>query len=237
MKKLNHLVLALAVGAVPLVFAQTPPPAQPPAGDPSSASSPHQRETTEQKGAEAPTSASQTPDSASSPHQRQTTGKEPGDQMKMAAAEKAGADPASFVKMAAQMGMTEVEVAKLAARKGQDEQVREFAQRMIQDHSTANKELAGLAQRKGWSVPTSLDSEHQAVVQKLSTKSGADFDGAYSKQMMADHEKTVALFESASRSSDAELASWAKKKLPTLKEHRHMASALPAASSESRHQE
>jgi len=152
-----------------------------------------------------------------------------GDKMKMAA-DKSGADPATFVKKAAQGGLTEVEVAKIASSKTQDPQIRSFAQRMVKDHSMANQELTTLAKSKGLQVPASLDAEHKAIVQKLSSKSGADFDAAYSKQMMEDHDKTIALFEGATQSSDADLAAFAKKTLPTLKEHQHLADALPGAS-------
>src|SRR6476659_6245466 len=95
-----------------------------------------------------------------------------------------GADPATFVKKAALGGMTEVEASKLAADKAEDPQVRSFAQKMVTDHTAANEELQSLAKQKGWKVPTSLDTEHKAIVQKLGTKSGANFDAAYSEQMM-----------------------------------------------------
>lgn len=146
------------------------------------------------------------------------------------ATDKSGADPATFVKKAALGGMTEVETSKLAASKAQDPQVKSFAQKMVTDHTAANEELKSLATKKGWTLPTSLDAEHKAVVQKLSAKSGADFDAAYSKQMMQDHEKTVALFKGATQSSDADLAKWAEKTLPTLEKHEQLAANLPAES-------
>jgi putative membrane protein len=201
MNILNRIAVVLLAGAVPAVYGQTPP-AEPATSDPSSASSAHQQE---------------------------TMGRNTGGKMKMAA-DKDGADPATFVKKAAQGGMTEVEVAKLASSKTQNPEIRSFAQKMVKDHSAANEELATLAKSKGWQVPASLDAEHTAVAQKLSAKSGADFDAAYSKQMKADHEKTIALFEGATKSSDSDLVAFAKKTLPTLKEHRHLADALPAAS-------
>jgi putative membrane protein len=89
--------------------------------------------------------------------------------------------------------------------------------------------LASLAKSKGLQVPTSLDAEHQAIVQKLSNKKGADFDAAYGKQMKEDHAKTVALFQAATKTSDPDLAAFAKKTLPTLTEHKHLAGELPGA--------
>jgi len=138
-------------------------------------------------------------------------------------------DPASFVTKAAQGGLTEVAVSKAAEASSQDPKVKQFAEQMVRDHSKANDELASLAKSKGLQVPTSLDAEHQAIVQKLSNKKGADFDAAYGKQMKEDHAKTVALFQAATKTSDPDLAAFAKKTLPTLTEHKHLAGELPGA--------
>jgi putative membrane protein len=228
MSKLNHVVLAILIGAAPALYAQNQP-AEPSSGDPNSASSPHQREATGQTGtAEAPTTESPEAGAAASPHQKEAVGESSGNKMKMAGM--GPTDPATFVKKAALGGMTEVETSKLAVSKAQDPKVRSFAQQMVRDHSAANEELKSLAARKGWTLPTSLDAEHKGVVQKLSAKSGVAFDEAYSKQMMEDHEKTVAMFEAASKSSDKDLAQWVTKTLPTIEQHEQLASTLPGAS-------
>src|SRR4051794_35989548 len=64
-------------------------------------------------------------------------------------AERTPPDLTTFVKKAAQDGMTEVEVGKLALTKSQDPAVRGFAQKMVDDHSKANAELAQIAAAKG----------------------------------------------------------------------------------------
>jgi len=97
---------------------------------------------------------------------------------------------------------------------------------MVRDHSKANEQLASLAKSKGLSVPLSLDAEHRAIVQKLSNKKGAEFDAAYVKQMQEDHANTVALFQSATKSTDADLAAFANNTLPTLEQHEHLADDL-----------
>jgi putative membrane protein len=140
-----------------------------------------------------------------------------------------GSDPATFVKNAAQGGLTEVALSRAAASKAQDPAIRKFAEHMVQDHSQANDELMSVAKKKGLEIPSALDSEHQAILQKLSHESGRGFDSAYSNQMVTDHRKTVALFEQACQSSDADVAAFAKKTLPTLKEHERMAEELPGA--------
>jgi putative membrane protein len=229
MTTLNRTFLAAFLPAVALAAAgavqaqNTTPPAG--AGDPTGASSPHQRSTTGAKTPEAGATGSPEASSASSPHQRSAAA-EGVSESKLQMARQDGAVPASFVKKAALDGMTEVELAQVALSKSKDEKVRSFAQRMVADHGKANKELATLAKSKQMDVPTSLDAEHQAMVQSLSGKSGAAFDASYSEHMRADHAKAIALFEGASQGTDMELAAFAKKTLPTLQDHKKMADAL-----------
>ena len=135
--------------------------------------------------------------------------------------------PAVFVSKAAQDGMTEVELGKIALGKTQNSEVRDFAQRMVADHGKANQELAAIAKTKGINAPKTLDAQHKDMVRKLESQSGAAFDVEYSRHMNMDHDKAIELFEAASKSSDADLAGFAKKTLPTLKEHKEMASKLP----------
>lgn len=144
-----------------------------------------------------------------------------------AEAERTAPTPAVFINKAAQDGRAEIEAAELALAKSQDPSVRSFAQRMVTDHGKANAELASIAKAKGIDVPKELDAEHQKHVDALCAKSGTEFDREYSQHMNVDHHQAVALFEAASRSPDKELAQFAKKTLPTLKEHRQLAEKLP----------
>jgi putative membrane protein len=134
----------------------------------------------------------------------------------------------TFVAKAAQAGMTEVEVGKIALSKSKDPAIRGFAQKMVDDHSKANSELAAIAESKGVKPPKKLDAEHQAMVKSLESVPAGEFDRQYSKHMNMDHTKAIALFESASRADDPQLAEFAQKTLPTLKVHKQLAEKLPA---------
>ncbi len=219
------LLLASTLAAVAAAHAQTP---KPPTGtgDPSAASTPHQRSATGAKSAESSPAGSPEAAAASTPHQQAATGAKGGEaKLKMAHAD--GMVPATFTKKAAMDGMTEVELGKIALAKSQDSKIRKFAERMVADHSKANDQLAAIAKSKNIEVPKSLDSEHQAMIQSLNSKSGAAFDAAYSEHMAMAHAQALALFDGASMSADADLAGFAKKTVPTLKEHKKMADALP----------
>jgi putative membrane protein len=220
---IGALAALLATSVAPCVFAQTPTPAP----DPSAASSPHQRDVTGSKAPESAATNGSAPGDASSPHQQeavQGSTRSDGDAQMGRQNE-----PSVFVKTAAQDGMTEVELGKLAMDKSNNAAVKRFAQKMVQDHGAANAELSGIAKGKSLKVPAGLDEEHQGMVKKLAAKSGAAFDADYAKHMAMDHTQAVAVFQSEAKSSDPELATFAKKTLPTLQEHKRMADSLQAS--------
>lgn len=133
-----------------------------------------------------------------------------------------------FIMDAAIGGMMEVELGRVAAQQGSSDAVKQFGQRMVDDHSKANEELMSLAASKGITLPTTMDEKHHKDMTKLSAMTGANFDRAYSKMMLSDHKKDVSEFEKQStKGADPDLKAFASKTLPTLKEHLQMASALP----------
>jgi putative membrane protein len=136
----------------------------------------------------------------------------------------------NFLMDAAMGGMLEVELGRLATQKGASDAVKQFGQRMVDDHGKANQELMSLAQSKGITLPTEIDEKHKKDMTKLSALTGADFDREYGKMMLSDHRKDVSEFEKQStRGTDADLKAFASKTLPTLKEHLKMAESLPGA--------
>jgi putative membrane protein len=134
-----------------------------------------------------------------------------------------------FAMEAAVGGMEEVELGRLAAQKGASDEVRQFGQHMVDDHSKANDDLMQVASGKGWALPTALDAKHQADVQKLSAMSGEAFDREYVKMMVKDHKKDVSEFQKESmRGADADVKSFATRTLPTLQEHLQMIQRIDA---------
>jgi putative membrane protein len=214
----------LAAGAATLTVAQTP--SQSPSS-PSAASSPSQRQATGAAASEAPTTNGADPGTASTPSQHQTL--ENSSRADTAKAVNGAATPASFVSTAAQDGMTEVALGKLALHKSSNDDVKQFAQKMVEDHGAANSDLAAIAKAQGITVPTRLDAKHEAMVKEMSAKSGTAFDQAYAAHMAKAHTEAVALFEAASNSSDPELSLFARKTLPTLQQHEQLADNLRAS--------
>jgi putative membrane protein len=131
---------------------------------------------------------------------------------------------ATFIKEAAQGGMAEVELGRLGVERAESPDVRQFAQRMVDDHSKANDELMEIASKKGVAVPKDLDPKHKAAKDRLSKLSGRDFDRAFMRDMMSDHDHDVTAFQKQSaKGHDPELKAWIDKTLPTLKEHKQLA--------------
>jgi len=129
-------------------------------------------------------------------------------------------DDSKFAVEAANGGMSEVELGKLAQMKATNAKVKEFAEMMVMDHSKANDELKALAKTKNITLPDSVNSESKDTAKKLTEKSGADFDKAYVSAMVDDHKKDVAKFEDASKNlKDADLKAFVDKTLPVLKGH------------------
>jgi putative membrane protein len=130
------------------------------------------------------------------------------------------ADDAKFAVDAANGGMTEIELSKLAVAQATNAKVKEFAEGMIADHSKAGDELKAIAVTKNITLPDSLNADSKKAWTDLSAKKGADFDKAYVDKMVSDHKSTVDLFESASKNvKDPELKAFADKTLPTIKAH------------------
>lgn len=119
-------------------------------------------------------------------------------------------------------------LSRVAAQKGTNDAVKQFGQRMVDDHSKANTELMSVASSKGVTLPTELDAKHKAELTKFSNMSATAFDRAYSKEMLDDHVKDVAAFEKEStKGTDADLKAFATRTLPTLQDHLKLAKALP----------
>ncbi len=216
----------LAAAGATVAVAQTQPPTETPSS-PDAASSPHQRQATGTGTNEAPAANGAEPEAASSPHQRGAMhGSSKAD---TDTAMSKGATPETFVKTAAEDGMAEVGLAKLALKKSTNNDVKQFAQKMQQDHEQANEELASIAKSKGLTLPKKPDAKSEALMKTMGAKSGAAFDREYADHMAKDHSKAVALFQTASQSSDPQLAAFAKKTLPTLQEHKQLADNLKAS--------
>jgi putative membrane protein len=149
-----------------------------------------------------------------------TTGASTGSAMSAQGSAHVASSDRKFIEKAAQGGMAEVKLGQLATQKASSDQVKQFGQRMVDDHSKANDQLKQVASDKGVTLPTQLDRSTQREYDKLSKLSGAAFDREYMKHMVSDHKKDVSEFKSeANKARDADVKQFASSTLPTLEEH------------------
>jgi len=135
-----------------------------------------------------------------------------------------------FVEDAAKGGMAEVALAKIAEQRASSPEVKQFAQRMEQDHSKANEQLRQIAEAKGVTMPAGPKAADKHEESKLSKLQGQDFDREYMDYMVKDHKKDVKEFQKqAQKAKDPDVKSFAQQTAPTLEEHLQMAQNADAA--------
>jgi len=130
------------------------------------------------------------------------------------------AEDAKFATDAANGGLAEVALGKLAQTKATNPKVKSFADMMVTDHSKANDELAAIAKAKNITLPAAPDADHQKKLDDLSKLSGKDFDKAYVDAMVDGHKKTLDLMNMAAKDcKDSELKAFAAKTAPVVQTH------------------
>ena len=129
-------------------------------------------------------------------------------------------DHKEFMRKAAESGLAEVQMGKLAQSKGYSQSVKNYGSMMERDHSKANQTLQTLAGKKSYTLPKRTSDSMQQTYDRLSKKTGEDFDKAFIDQMVKDHRDVIDLFEKEIKNgNDPEIKTWATQILPTLKQH------------------
>lgn len=140
-----------------------------------------------------------------------------------------GSDASGFIAKAAQGGVAEIQLGQLAHTRATNPDLKNFASRLVLDHTKTNNELNQLASRKGLAMPRELSSEHKVLVDKLTQLPNPEFDRAYADAMIADHQKDVDLYKKQAESgTDPDVKAFAVQTLPSLQEHLKMSQEVRA---------
>ena len=134
-----------------------------------------------------------------------------------------------FIQQALASGMAEVQLGQLALERAGRQEVRTFAQRMVEDHGRANDELSTIVVNipHDLQLAPQLTEDQERMAQHLAQLSGADFDREYMAHMVQSHEQTVALYQQQVAHPDqGPLGDFAATTLPILQEHLMMARQL-----------
>lgn len=133
----------------------------------------------------------------------------------------------AFATEAASGSMMEVTLGQLAQQKASNPRVKAFGAMMVSDHSKANTELKNITDAKSLQLSSTLEQKHQKHVDDISKKEGKEFDRAYIKMMVDDHEQDIRAFEkAAANSSDSTIKGFASRTLPVLRVHLDSAKAI-----------
>lgn len=135
----------------------------------------------------------------------------------------------SFLKEAAMSGHAEIELSNIALRQATRPEVRDFAQRMVDDHTAANNRAMELARARNIALPSQPDTMHRQAADRLLSMRGEEFDREYMRLMVSDHEQAVRRFEAAARDvRDPEVNRFVTRTLPILRDHLEMARNIEA---------
>jgi putative membrane protein len=139
-------------------------------------------------------------------------------------------ESSSFLVKAADAGMAEVELGKMAGQKATNQKVKDFASMMVNDHIAANAEVTELANKRNIKLPDSVSAEKKQKATTLEKKTGKGFDKSFMETMEDDHEAAINLFEKASGEvKDSEVKTFVDNTLPKLRMHLDSAKAVQKA--------
>jgi putative membrane protein len=143
------------------------------------------------------------------------------------AQDKMSNDDASAMKQVAQANLNEISAGKTGVEKAQSPDVKQFAQKMIDEHSRMLEEMKALAKRKDVALPQDANMKDMAQMKLMERKSGADFDREFMEHMVKEHEKTLKDVQNiAAKAKDAEFKAALQKATPKIKEHLELAQRI-----------
>jgi putative membrane protein len=130
---------------------------------------------------------------------------------------------ADFVVNAVASNLAEIKIAQLANNKSIDPEVKDMANRLVEEHTKLLNELKAYADKKGIAIPLQETEKDAKEMSKLSEEPADKFDEKWCEAMEDRHEKSINKFEARlDKTEDPELREWISAKLPELKQHLSM---------------
>jgi putative membrane protein len=142
-----------------------------------------------------------------------------------------------FVQKAAADNIGEIQLGRLATQRAESPSVKQFAERVVDDHTKALDALTTAAGQSGTQVTRELDDKHREIHERLSRLQGAAFDREYMKTMVQAHEDAVNMLEdraerapraagTAVESPEGRVNQWAADTLPVVQTHLQQAKQI-----------
>lgn len=141
-------------------------------------------------------------------------------QSTMAEQKKVNSADRSFISSAAEANLAEIDIAKVVGQRSTDPAVKDFANRMVTDHTQASQRLATVAEMSGVKLPTEASATLRNQKSEMEKLSGAQLNQAYLRDELQGHKETISAFESEiEHGQNREARNYAEQTLPTLQDH------------------
>jgi putative membrane protein len=125
-----------------------------------------------------------------------------------------------FIDMAAQTDMLEAHLGQMAANQASSQDVKDYAQMLVTDHTNDYQQLTAMAEKDSLTVPKGLDAEHNKMIAPFDKLNGKAFDMRYIHEMIEGHTKAIAVYtKESSDAQNGDVKSYAAATLPTLQKH------------------
>jgi putative membrane protein len=126
----------------------------------------------------------------------------------------------SFMQLAAESDMLEIQTGNMATQKGTMADIKAFGQMLVTDHTKSSNEMKTLAGKKSVTLPTSMSADKMQKVTALQNQTGAAFDKQFAQLQVDAHNEAISLYEEADKDiSDADVQAFIDKTLPVLRTH------------------
>jgi putative membrane protein len=132
-----------------------------------------------------------------------------------------------FLRNAASASRMQVELGRMALRQSADPRVKDFARRMIDDHRIIERDVLDAADARDIAIAPGLTPAHRTLVGQVAPLNAAEFDREYARMMVNEHITLVREYDEEVRSAlDPHVRDFAKRNLPTQRDHLEKARAL-----------
>ncbi|MFL6301875.1 MAG: DUF4142 domain-containing protein [Terriglobales bacterium] len=125
----------------------------------------------------------------------------------------------------------EVQAGQLAQSNAASQKVKDFGQKLVDDHTQNSQQLQQLAQQKGVQLNDEVKPEDKAAADKLQSMKGAQFDKAFMQHEKQDHAKLLSqLKQQQDQIQDPDLKSFVSQTISAVQQHLDMTQGTKASS-------
>jgi putative membrane protein len=130
----------------------------------------------------------------------------------------------TFIRHAGSSNLMEIRLGQVAQSRASNSAVKQFGQRMIDDHTRLQNQLTAVVSSAGVSFVPGMDASHQQLASRIERLSGAEFDRTYMQAMIQGHQDDVNQFQTQSQSArSTQVRNLASGSLPLLQQHLSLA--------------